>query len=363
LDGLFFPGPALYMTGALVVRRPNLSIILGPGATLQHQNQTSPPQTEQVGPSMMLPPPRGYCLESAFLTISATVDVFVGGLGGTLDANGFDGNALCISDSSSVTMEHILVRGSASWSTHIFRSHHVIVQGLKVFSGADGFDPDNSQDVSLRSVFVHSNDDAVVVKATTPGRNTARVSLRWAVLSSKKSLLKVGTESLSDIEGVVFEDVEGFNIDRALVLYAYDGGRFEEIAWKRVRISSFYPYTDELKAGAVLDFETKNRTGLSPLQNISLEDIEVAQVVGTSYLHGVPGASIQGVKVSNLMLKIGKPIRETDPRSFLFQCTQKGRGSYVQPLNMSGLVIDWGAFRHLWGGLQSCECLRQRLPP
>jgi len=260
-------------------------------------------------------------------------------------------------------MEHILVRGSASWSTHIFRSQHVFVQGLKIFSGADGFDPDNSKDVSIRSVFVHSNDDAIAVKATTAGSNTARITLRWAVLSTKKSMLKVGTESLSDIEAVSFQDVQGFSIDRALVLYAYDGGRFEEIAWKRVRISSFYPYTDELKAGAVLDFETKNRSGLSLLRNISLEDIEVDQVVGTSLLHGVPGASIQGVKVSNLTLKVGKPIRETDLRSFLFQCTQKGRGSYVEPLNMSGLVIDWGAFRHLWGGLQSGECLWQRPPP
>ena len=56
---------------------------------------------------------------------------------------------------------------SASWSAHIFRSSHVVAEGVKVFSGADGFDPDNSRDVVLRSIFVHSNDDAIAVTAAT----------------------------------------------------------------------------------------------------------------------------------------------------------------------------------------------------
>ena len=66
--------------------------------------------------------------------------------------------------------------GSASWSTHIFRSNHVVVEGIKIFSGADGIDPDNSQDVVLRSVFVHSNDDAIAVKATVAGSSTEQVA-------------------------------------------------------------------------------------------------------------------------------------------------------------------------------------------
>ena len=90
----------------------------------------------------------------------------------------------------------MLLRGSASWSTHIFRSSHVLAEGVKILSGADGFDPDSSHDVALRSVFVHSNDDAVAVKATVAGYSTARVTFERAVLSTKKSALKVGTESL-----------------------------------------------------------------------------------------------------------------------------------------------------------------------
>jgi polygalacturonase len=98
------------------------------------------------------------------------------------------------------------VLGSASWSTHIFRSRLVVISGVKIFSGADGFDPDNSQHVSIDSAFVHSNDDAVAVKATmpAPAMNTERIVVTRGVFSTKKSCLKVGTESLRDFSDVLF---------------------------------------------------------------------------------------------------------------------------------------------------------------
>ena len=174
---------------------------------------------------------------------------------------------------------------------------------------------------------MHSNDDAVAVKATTAGMDTEDVTLRDALLSTKKSCLKVrsdpagapaelpqgpaaaaaaresllvmclcpgppavprmllapaaaapapasqprcplplpgqvGTESLSNFRSILFSDVEGFLLDRGLVLYPSDGGRFDSIRWQRVRLSSFYPYSDEGKEGYVFDFEEKVRATL-----------------------------------------------------------------------------------------------------
>ena len=273
-----------------------------------------------------------------------------------LDANGFDGHALCIADASNITLHQVLLRGSCSWNTHIFRSRHVVVDGVKIFSGADGFDPDNSQDVSLRSVFVHSNDDAVVVKATTPGIPTERVTLDRAVLSTKKSCLKVGTESLATIQGVHFADVEAFNLDRGMVLYPYDGGGFDDIRWQRVRFSSFYPYADESKTGMVFDFEARDRSGLSRLGNISATDIVVDQVLAPSVFKGVPGARIQGVHFRNLTFRVGKPIKHRSAKPFLFDCTHMGH-QYVDPINTTGFVVDWGPNREAWAGLQRGHCL------
>ena len=80
------------------------------------------------------------------------------------------------------------------------------ISGLKIFSGADGFDPDNSQDIAIDSVFVHSNDDAVAVKATmpAPAMSTEKIVVTNAVFSTKKSCLKVGTESLRNVSNILF---------------------------------------------------------------------------------------------------------------------------------------------------------------
>ena len=47
------------------------------------------------------------------------------------------------------------------------------------------------------------------------------------------------------------------------MLYPSDGGRFDSIRWQRVRLSSFYLYSDEGKEGYVFDFEEKVRATLS----------------------------------------------------------------------------------------------------
>ena len=372
---LFFPGPAIYRTAELVIRRP-LAVELGDGAVLQHPAPPPPPpvlssssSSSVLSPSSLpSPPPRGACVEPAFLTVSAASGVHVGGRGGTLDANGFAGNSVCVADSTNVTLRHLLVRGSASWSTHIFRSRRVTAEGVKILSGADGVDPDSSQDVVLRSIFVHSNDDAIAVKATVRDHNTERITCEHAVLSTKKSCLTVGTESLSDFRNVSFSDVEGFRLDRGLVLYAYDGGRFAGIGWQRVRFSSFFPYADEDKEGAVVDFETKSRSGLSQLSNISIVDVAVLDVVGPSLLKGIEGARIEGVTIRNLSLAMGQPFvakkkkkkmalaaalenegagrRAAKP--FVFEC-----GQCVAPIAVEGLTVDWRQFRSAWGGVQS----------
>lgn len=89
---------------------------------------------------------------------------------------------------------------------------------LSFFLYGAGFDPDASSDVNIDSVFVHSNDDSFAVKALLYGRPTQRVRISNAVVSTKKSAFKVGTESKSGFNDILFENLEAFDIDRGLVL-------------------------------------------------------------------------------------------------------------------------------------------------
>ena len=198
-------------------------------------------------------------------------------------------------------------------------------------------------------------------------RTSARPSVIQALLSTKKSALKVGTESLSDLSQILFSDVEGFLLDRGLVLYPSDGGKFANIRWQNVRMSSFFPYTDESREGAVFDFESKHRSGLSQLSNITAEDILVSEVVGSSLLKGVAGAQIQGVTISNLSLTMRRPIIKNNAadlagaadsrKPFVFECGHKHKLSNTS-VAIDGLHIVWGGYKSEWAGLQSSSsCL------
>lgn len=234
---LFF-GPGYYRTGVLFIPS-NSRLELAPGALLQMPAPSDPDFVQPTGESISCPS------DFAFIEIQNATNVSIVGAGATVDAQGFPGHCMCVFNSSNVNVSSVLMQQPASWNTHIFRSSGVRMTGVKLFSGADGFDPDCSKDVVIDSVFVHSNDDAFAVKAVIEGHDTERITMSHALISTKKSAMKVGTESLSNFHGISFLDVEAFDIDRGLVLYPSDGGKFDSITWQRVRISSFLPYQNE----------------------------------------------------------------------------------------------------------------------
>ena len=135
-------------------------------------------------------------------------------------------------------------------------------------------------------------------------------------------------------------------------------------------MSSFFPYTDEGREGAVFDFESKHRSGLSQLSNITADDILVSEVVGSSLLKGVAGAQIQDVTISNLSLTMGRPIRSLlknntadlagaagSRKPFVFECGHKHKLSNTS-VAIDGLHIAWGGHKSEWAGLQSTNsCL------
>merc|ERR1719265_2679416 len=128
----------------------------------------------------------------------------------------------------------------------MFHSKRLNLNGVKVFSGADGIDPNAVQDVTIKNVFVNSCDDAIVVKAKKVGCPTINVSVENAVVATRKSAAKIGTESDSDISNVSFTNIEGFEIHRGVTLYLKDGGIARNISWKNIRFSSFGRYKDKM---------------------------------------------------------------------------------------------------------------------
>ena len=346
---LYFP-LGYYRTGVLFIPS-NSRLELASGALLQMPAPSDPDFVQPVGK------PTGCPSDFAFIEVQNATNVSIAGAGATIDAHGFPGHAMCVFNSSRVNVSMVLMRQPASWNTHIFRSSHVRMTGVKLFSGADGFDPDCSKDVTIDSVFVHSNDDAFAVKAVVKGHDTERITMSHALISTKKSAMKVGTESLSSFNDITFADVEAFDIDRGLVLYPSDGGKFDSIRWERIRVSSFLPYHNEPepenKAGTWLDFSVKHRKGLSPMSNITIEDVTIEGVCGSATLKGVTGALVQNVAAKNLKLQVVAPLpffakKKTKP--WLISCD----GGVETATVRLGLNITWvlPVDKAQWSGVQ-----------
>ena len=346
---LFFP-LGYYRTGVLFIPS-NSRLELAPGALLQMPAPSDPDFVQPVGKSTGCPS------DFAFIEIQNATNVSIMGAGATIDAHGFPGHAMCVFNSSRVNVSSVLMRQPASWNTHIFRSASVRMTGVKLFSGADGFDPDCSKDVTIDSVFVHSNDDAFAVKVAVKGHDTERITMSRALISTKKSAMKVGTESLASFKEILFADVEAFDIDRGLVLYPSDGGRFDSITWQRIRVSSFLPCHNEPepenKAGTWLDFSVKHRKGLSQMSNVTIDDVTIEGVCGSATLKGIKGALVQNVEAKNLTLQVVALLlffAKKKAKPLLISCD----GGVETATVRLGLNTTWNspADKEQWSGVQ-----------
>ena len=105
----------------------------------------------------------------------------------------------------------------------------------------------------------------------------------------------------------------------------------------------------------VFDIESKHRSGLSQLQNITASEID-AVVRASSVFKGVAGAMIENVRAANVTLRVQSPrphlstLGSHDALPFLFNC----EGYVAQAgITFDRLRISWGTSRGEWGGVQN----------
>ena len=368
---LLFPSGE-YLTGALVLQQQHMrgmGIHLQPGAVIRFSDGkllggTPAPCTpaDALVPSIATGEPSATALgdpmcagiECAFLTIKGVTGVQLSGQG-TLDANRFPGHSLYVYNSTQVQASGLLIMGSQSWAVPIRLSTGIQFKGVKVFSGADGFDPDASHDVTLDSVFVHSWDDAIAVKNSQKDRpagdphTTERIAVRKSILSTRKSAVKVGTESLRSFTNITFEDIDVFDTDRGVVLYAEDGGAVSNVLWRNLRLM-FFEYPAELpKCGRAFDIMLRARDGESPLSNIRAENV-ISDFWGSSALEGndKAGGALANITLRNITINVQAPWVAGSTKPYLFKCVKDvGTGGVV----VRGLNVNWQGKEAHWGGL------------
>ncbi|KAJ1459799.1 pectin lyase fold/virulence factor [Pelagophyceae sp. CCMP2097] len=272
---------------------------------------------------------------------------------GALDPAPFFGKAVYLSKASDVSITDVTIRSSRHWAVHVHQSRRVSLDRVKIFSGCDGVDPDSSAGVDVHRCFIHAWDDAVAVKATSAP--TSDVSVRRSVVSTRKSALKIGTETLGNISNVTFSDVDVFAAGRGAAMYAKDGGAVAGVTFERLRMFDFYAYAGESAAelGRVFDFELQIRGGdASAFRGVSVDDV-YAEVSAPAVLKGDNSTNLSTVSLRNVVFDVvdGGPVFNSS--RFLFDCHNGDIAT--DGVAVENLTVRWNRRRIDWRGISAAH--------
>lgn len=316
-----------YETGALFPPS-GLNIYLEKGATFKaresKQNATRYPLAD------------GREIEaSGYWTFYEVQDITISGFG-TIDGSGLalesytskrtiPSMLFVMEGCRNLVVKDVILKDPRRWNTHILYCDHIVLDRVKIINSinlpnTDAIDPDNSRDVSIKNVFSYASDDSIAIKTSatyfnrgvkkrTP-RATERISITDGVFWTKKSSLKVGTETYRDITDILFENNDVVHADRAMSIYVRDGGTIKNVRYINNR--SEFVGDDALRR--VLFFTVEKRrqkgkpipTGLcGRLENVLIRDFYACQQgENNSTIRGCSNTeAVSAIKFENFVVK------------------------------------------------------------
>lgn len=108
-----------------------------------------------------------------------------------------------------VRIENVTMKNSGGWMQHYLACKNLRIKGIKVYNHCnynnDGIDIDGCEDVIITECVIDSDDDAIVLKSTSPAR-CKNVIVSNCVIKSHCNSLKLGTESTGGFENIAFAD-------------------------------------------------------------------------------------------------------------------------------------------------------------
>ncbi len=176
-------------------------------------------------------------------------------------------------NSSDLHFEGVMFRDPGSWNTQILLCRDVVIRNIKLMndtelSNTDGFDPDASRNLLIENCFAYCSDDNVAIKTTGYSGylgDAENITVRGCVFLTKKSSLKVGTETRGTrMSGITFEDNDVLESDRGMALYVSDGTALSGVLYRNNRFERNHPDSKRM----MFQFSVNARRKDSPVGSI-----------------------------------------------------------------------------------------------
>lgn len=249
----------------------------------------------------------------------------IDGNGQAIQKKGLPRRNILSVNSTNLTLEDFFSINPARWNTHILGCGKVDIKRVKLVNdwnlrNTDGFDPDCSSDVLIENCFGHCGDDCVAIKTTTrmggKARNLRNVTVRGCVFETKKSALKVGTETCADeMCGILFEDNDVVESDRGMSMYVNDGTELHDVVYRNNRFERNYPDLQQRAYQFAVSKRHKD-SKLGAIHDVLIENCRFEQAFpNESKIDNRFSARLE-VEFKGLILPEGKPVaRPGSPKS------------------------------------------------
>jgi len=327
---LYFP-KGIYQSGQLQIKS-NSNIYLARGAVLKTDTSSIElyRSTDEVS-------------NIRFISMYGVENVKLSGYG-TIDGNGrilrtkFGDDArmrlLMAIKSKNIRIEGLQFKDPGSWNTQVLLCEDVTIRNVKLLNdvelgNTDGFDPDATRRMLIENCFAYCGDDNVAIKTTANSGlvgNVDQITVRNCVFLTKKSSLKVGTETRGqEMKNILFENNDVIESDRGIALYVSDGATLSNITYRNNRFERNHP-DQQKKAIHVVVSKRNEDSKLGEIKDLLLQDCTFENSFPKKSLVKYEGDGI-GIRMTIDNLKIaGKRVNspeeaniETDHTQIIFK--------------------------------------------
>jgi hypothetical protein len=217
-----------------------------------------------------------------------------------------------------VQVRDITLINSAFWVQHYLACDDLVISGIRVNSmkgvNNDGCDIDCCRNVRISDCYIHSADDALVLKSTS-NQTCENVTITNCVLSTESQGFKLGTESNGGFRNITMTNctirkpgLDELDWDRvprgvaAIGLLMIDGGILERINVSDITVRGM---------ASILFIRVRNRartfSPMVPNPGIGIaRDVHISNIIARDIgprgadITGLPGHPVENITISNI---------------------------------------------------------------
>eukprot|EP01018_Ginkgo_biloba_P032915 Gb_33632 [translate_table: standard] len=212
-------------------------------------------------------------------------------------------------DCKNVHVWDIHLMEPAYWCLHLVRSNNISIHDVSIYGdfntpNNDGIDIEDSNNTVITRCKIDTGDDAICPKTYTGPLYNLTVTNCW--IRTKSSAIKLGSASLFDFEGLLFDNITVVDSHRGLGLQIRDGGNVNGVIFSNINMSTRYydpSWWGRAEPIYVTACPRNSYTVVGSVSNVRFVNITATSENGI-FLAGSAGSILSKIELTNININL-----------------------------------------------------------